>query len=124
MLAASGGIGLMGTVSLNVLERTREVGVLRTIGASDGAVLRIVMAESLFVGVLSWLMSLIPALPLSKILCDVIGITAIHNPLTYVFSIRDTLLWLVIAVLLAGLASYVSACRASQLTVCDVLAYE
>jgi putative ABC transport system permease protein len=124
MLAASGGIGLMGTVSLNVLERTREVGVLRTIGASDGAVLRIVMAESLFVGVLSWLMSLIPALPLSKILSDVIGVTAIHNPLTYVFSIRDTLLWLVIAVLLAGLASYVPARRASQLSVREVLAYE
>src|SRR5262249_58113873 len=45
LLAVVGGLGLMGTMSINVLERTREIGVLRAIGASNGAVLRIVIVE-------------------------------------------------------------------------------
>jgi putative ABC transport system permease protein len=42
----------MGTMSINVLERTREIGVMRAVGASDGAILRIVLVEGVFVGLI------------------------------------------------------------------------
>ena len=47
LLAVVGAIGLTGTMSLNVLERTREIGVMRAIGASDGSVFQIVVIEGL-----------------------------------------------------------------------------
>ncbi|MDH4138824.1 MAG: ABC transporter permease, partial [Anaerolineae bacterium] len=41
LIAIVGGLGLMGTMSINVIERTREIGVMRAVGASDGSVLKI-----------------------------------------------------------------------------------
>src|SRR5262249_35288416 len=70
MLAFVGGLGLMGTMSINVLERTREIGVMRAIGATDGAVLRIVVVEGILMGVLSWMLGALLALPVSKLMND------------------------------------------------------
>ena len=52
VLAGVGGLGLMTTMSLNVLERRREMGVLRAIGATPAAVWAIVVAEGAVIGAL------------------------------------------------------------------------
>ncbi|MCZ7667509.1 MAG: FtsX-like permease family protein [Chloroflexi bacterium] len=41
-------------MSLNVIERTREIGVMRAVGASDTAVLQIFITEGILIGLLSW----------------------------------------------------------------------
>jgi putative ABC transport system permease protein len=51
LLAVIGGLGLMGTMSINVLERTREIGVMRAIGASNRSVRRIFITEGIIIGV-------------------------------------------------------------------------
>ena len=50
LTAIVGSMGLTGTMSMNVLERTREIGIMRAIGADDRAVMRTVIAEGVFVG--------------------------------------------------------------------------
>jgi putative ABC transport system permease protein len=124
LIAAVGGLGLMGTMSINVLERTREIGVMRAVGASDGAVLRIFVVEGLFIGLLSWLAGVLLSLPISKLLSDVVGVAFLDAPLIYTFSLRGALLWLGLVLLLAGLASLLPAWNAARLTVREVLAYE
>lgn len=124
LLGIVGGLGLMGTMSINVLERTREIGVLRAIGASNGAVLRIVIVEGLLIGLLSWAIASLLALPLGKLLSDAVGMAFIQMPLSYTFSPGGVLLWLVIVLALSALASFLPAWRAVHLTVRDVLAYE
>lgn len=124
LLAVVGGIGLMGTMSLNVLERTREVGVMRAIGASDGAILRIVIVEGVVIGLLSWMIGVILALPLSKVLSDAVGVTTFRTSLSYTFSLEGVVLWLVVVVVLATVASFWPARNASRVTVREVLAYE
>jgi putative ABC transport system permease protein len=124
LLAVVGAIGLMGTMSLNVLERTREIGVMRAIGASDGAVLRIVVVEGIIIGVLSWLIGTLLAVPLSRFLSDMVGQSIIEADLSYTFSTQGALLWLAVVVILATLASSWPARNATRVTVRDVLAYE
>jgi putative ABC transport system permease protein len=124
VLAIVGGLGLSGTMSINVLERVREIGVMRAIGASDWAVLQLVIVEGLIIGLLSWLLGIMLALPLSKIISDQVGLQLLQDPLKYRFSTSGTIIWLVAAMLLAMTASFLPARSASQLTVREVLAYE
>lgn len=124
LLALVGGLGLMGTMSINVLERTREIGVMRAIGASNGAVFQIVLTEGICIGALSWLCATILAFPMGKLLSDAVGVSFVGVPLHYTFSVAGILLWLALVLLLAALASFLPAWNATRLTVRDVLAYE
>jgi len=124
LLAIVGGLGLMGTMSINVLERTREIGVMRAIGATDGAVLRIVIVEGILIGTLSWLIGALVALPVSKLMNDGVGVAFDAPGLSFTFSTPGVLLWLGIVVVLAALASFLPAWNASRVTVRDVLSYE
>lgn len=124
LLAVVGGLGLTGLMSLNVLERRREIGVLRAVGASNSAVLSIVMVEGVFIGFISWVLASIVAVPLSAIFSYFVGVGFLDMPLTNTLSLNGFGLWFVIAVVIAAVASFLPAWHASSLTVRDVLAYE
>ena len=124
LFAVVGGLGLMGTMSINVLERTREIGVMRAIGAPTRSVAQVFIVESVAIGVISWLFGTLLALPLSKIMSDAVGIPLMGMPITFQFSMPGVGLWLVVVVLLSVLASSIPARNASRLTVREVLAYE
>jgi putative ABC transport system permease protein len=124
LLAIVGGLGLMGTMSINVLERRREIGVMRAIGASSRALLGIVVVEGLVIGALSWAAGVILALPLSKLLSDAVGVGFIQAELSYRFSTGGALLWLGVMLLIAAVASLLPARSAARVTVREVLAYE
>jgi putative ABC transport system permease protein len=124
LLATVGGLGLTGTMTLNVLERTREIGVMRAIGASDGILRQIVVVEGILIGILSWLIAVILALPLSKLLSDAVGLAFMQAPLSYAFSLPGALIWLFVVVILSALASFLPARNASRISVREALAYE
>jgi putative ABC transport system permease protein len=124
LLGVVGGLGLAGTMSINVVERAREIGVIRAVGASDGAVLRLFLAEGLLIGLLSWGIGALLAIPISKTLSDALGMVFLARPLSHAVSVEGVVLWLGIVVLLAAVASLLPAWRASRLAVREVLAYE
>jgi putative ABC transport system permease protein len=124
LLAVVGGLGLMGTMSINVLERTREIGVMRAIGASNGAILWIVMLEGIVIGIVSWVIGALIALPFSRLLAEAVGQVFLRTSPSYVFSSGGALLWLGTVIVLAAVSSMLPAWNASRVTVRDVLAYE
>lgn len=124
LIAVVGGLGLAGTMSLNVIERIREIGVMRAIGASDGTVLQVIMIEGLVLGILSWLLGGLLAVPISRLLSAQVGQQLFSLPLDNSFSTTGAIIWLVLSLVLASVASFLPAWRASRVTVRDVLAYE
>lgn len=124
LIAVVGGLGLMGTMSMNVLERTREIGVMRAIGASDGSILGIVIGEGIIIGLISWAMGALLAFPISRVLNDEVGRLFVGSPFTYVYSVSGAGLWLIAVLVLATFASMLPAWNASRLTIREVLAYE
>jgi len=124
LLAVVGGLGLMGTMSINVLERTREIGVLRAIGAPNRGVSQVFILEGVAIGVMSWGVGALLAIPLGRLLSDAVGRSLIGTPLRFTTSVPGIWLWLLLVVLLSILASLLPARRASRLTVREVLAYE
>ncbi len=123
LMAAVGSIGLSGTLSINVIERHREIGVMRAIGASTFDIAALFIGEGLLLGGLSWLL----ALPLSvlggQFFVRALG-RALQFPFSYQFASTGMWLWLGIVLILAFLASWFPARRAAGFRVHEILAYE
>jgi putative ABC transport system permease protein len=124
LTATVGSIGLTGTMGMNVLERTREIGVMRAIGAVDSAIIKSVVIEGAFIGLISWAMALPLSFPISTLLLTIIstamGIGAIHLAVTP----QGMVIWLGVVLGLTALASVWPARNAARLTIREVLAYE
>jgi putative ABC transport system permease protein len=124
LLAAVGGLGLTTTMSINILERVREIGVLRAVGASNLAVRRIVLLEGMVIGIVSWGIGTLISLPVSAWMSDQVGLALIDVPLSYQYSIVAAVVWFFALLAVAAAASLGPARNAVRLTIREVLAYE
>ncbi len=123
LLATVGGIGLSGTMSINVLESTREIGVMRAVGASNASIYQIFITEAVVVGLFSWLLGVVLSLPMSLLLTAALG-KAMNFQLTFAYSPSGVALWLGFVVVIAVLASLLPAYRAARVSVAEAIAYE
>ncbi len=124
LLATVGGLGLMGTMSLNVMERVREIGVMRAFGASSRIVSRIVIIEGLLIGMMSWILAIGLSLPMSSYLARTVGLAFMDYPMTATTSLGGILIWATLVIIISVTASLFPALRAARLTVTEVLSYE
>jgi putative ABC transport system permease protein len=124
IISLVGGLGLMTTMTLNVLERQREMGVLRAIGARPSRIWFIVMAEALVIGILSWFLSAALAWPTTRMLGNIMVQALFTSGLDFKLEPLGLLVWLGVSVILSLIASFLPAWRASRLTVREALAYE
>jgi len=124
LFAVVGGLSLTGTMSLNVLERTQEIGIIRAVGASSRNVLQVIIVEGVFVGLVSWLMASLLALPFSKLMSVMVGINFIKVPLEFAFATGGIGVWLIIVATLSVFASYLPARNAARIRVQEALAHE
>jgi putative ABC transport system permease protein len=123
LMAVVGSFGLSGTLSINVLERRREIGVMRAVGASSGDVGFVFMGEGLLLGLVSWALAIPISIWGGQSFVEAIG-TAIEFPAIYFYSPHGVWIWLGVVVALSLLASWLPARRATQISVRESLAYE
>ncbi len=116
-----GGVTMTNAQLMSVYERTREIGVLRAVGWSKGRVLRMILVESVFVGILGGLLGVAMAWGLLIVFSDVFqmfGATATSiGP--------DLLVQALVTVFTLGLIGGIyPAWRASRLEPIEALRYE
>jgi putative ABC transport system permease protein len=123
VIALVGGVGLSGILSLSVLERRREIGVMRAIGASSWAVIRLFVGEAVLLGLISWLIALPISIPIAYGFTTQGLSLALNQQLAYQFTPTGAILWLVIITMLAMVASAVPARGAARISVRESLSY-
>ncbi|MEO7838372.1 MAG: FtsX-like permease family protein [Anaerolineales bacterium] len=116
-------IGLGSTMSTNVIERTREFGVMKAIGASGPTIRRLVVFEGVFIAALSCVVAAIPAIALTWAMGAGLGNLFLSTPIPLEVSASGIAIWILVLVLGAVLATLAPASQASRLTVREALAY-
>lgn len=124
MTALVGSIGLAGTMSMNVMERTREIGVMRAIGAHNRIVSQLVIIEGLLIGLISYGLGAILSFPITTLLSNVIMQAIFNIPAEPSLDPQGFAIWLAVVLALSAVASLVPARNATRLTIREVLAYE
>jgi putative ABC transport system permease protein len=123
VIGVVGSIGLSGALSLSVLERRREIGMMRAIGASSWAIARLFIGEGLILGWLSWLIALPFTIPAGQLMVKGLG-TALGGEMVYKYTPTGAILWLIIITILSMIASLLPARNALRISVRESLAYD
>ncbi len=116
-------IGLGSTMSTNVIERTREFGVMKAIGASGARVARLVVFEGIFIAAVSCVVAVIPAVALTWAMGASLGNLFLSTPLPFEVSAGGIVIWILVVIIGAALATLAPASQAARLTVREALAY-
>jgi putative ABC transport system permease protein len=123
LMAIVGGIGLMGALSISVVERTKEIGVMRAIGAKTSTIIGMLMLEGLLQGLLSWVIAVPLSFSLGQPLAALMGQALFNINLDYRYSVEGILIWLAAVLMIATLASVMPARNATSISVQESLAY-
>jgi putative ABC transport system permease protein len=122
LIAIAGGLGVANTLTLNVLERRREIGVMRAIGATNRSLTQLFLTEGLVMGLLSWLLGILIAYPAGRLLLLLLEDVLFEIP--YVFPPALILVGGAFSTVLAIGASLLPALGAAQLPTQEALRYE
>ncbi len=122
-MAIVGSIALSGVLAINVIERRREIGVMRAIGASSITIAALFIGEGLTMGLLSWLIALPLSIPASLLMSNALG-AMLLSEIVYQYSEIGVLYWLVLITILSIVASWLPARSATSISVNESLMYQ
>ncbi len=118
-----GSIALSGALSLSVMERRREIGVMRAIGASAWAIARLFIGEGLLLGWISWLIAFPLSIPAGRAMVAALS-NAFGFDMSYHYTLTGAILWFIVITILSVFASWLPARGASKISVRESLAYQ
>ena len=124
IVALVGGIGLMGSLWISVIERTREIGVMRAIGARSASIMSMFIMEGVVQGLISWIIAVPISLLVSPLMANALGVTIFQTPLEFQFNYTALLTWLAIILVIALIAAVIPARNATRINVRQSLSYE
>jgi putative ABC transport system permease protein len=117
-------LGVMAALLISVIQRQRELGLLRAVGATRGQVIRTVVAEAFLMGVIGTLLGLLIGLPLEWYVVHILMFEEAGFEFPVIYPWATAGLVAASAMLLAALAAQVPAMQAGRLRIAEAIAYE
>ncbi len=114
-------IAMLNTLAISVIERTREIGMLRAVGATRKQVSRMITAEALLLAAVGTSFGLLSGLYLGYVIVQALG--SIFS-MEYAFPISGILAAIAIGLIFGALAAIIPTRQASRLQVVEALRYE
>ena len=114
-------IAMVNTLTISVLERTREIGMIRAVGGTRKQVRRMVVAEALLLAAVGTAFGILSGMYLGYV---IVGAMSVLFPMTYAFPLGGVVAGIVIGLLFGALAAVIPARQAAQLQVVEALRYE
>ncbi len=115
-------IALVNTLAINVIERTREIGMLRAVGGTRRQIRRMIFAESLLLAALGTALGILSGLWLGYALIGALSVNGFA--LTYYFPLASVLITAAVGMLFGVLASVLPARQAAKMDIVTALHYE
>lgn len=106
-----GGLGLGASVAASMIERRREIAVVRAIGASDGRVFALFLAESMVIVGLAFALAFILSGPTSAGMTRMLGAHALHISVPVRFSGAAIGVWAIVSAVVGLVSTYVPVAR-------------
>ena len=122
MMAIPGLIAMANTMSINVIERTREIGLLRAVGSTREQISRIIFSESLLLSSLGIVMGIVVGLFMSYLLVK--AISFIGFTIDFYFPISGILTTIVVGLAFGVIAALVPARQASRTVIVEAIQFE
>ncbi|MBT7241196.1 MAG: FtsX-like permease family protein, partial [Candidatus Diapherotrites archaeon] len=117
-----GGIGIMNAMVTSVLERTKEIGLYKAIGASNTKVLSIFLLEAAFIGLIGGIIGILIGLGLASLIA-IVG-SVLNYALVAVVTPEIVLGGLGFSIIIGMVSGFYPALRASRLDPVEALRYE
>jgi putative ABC transport system permease protein len=118
-----GALGVVNTLTMNVLERTQEIGMLRSLGMTRGQVTRMILAEGIIMGLVGGAFGLVFGLLMSRIVLRAINSMTGYE-LSYVLPVQGIVVGLVIALIVSQLSAFWPARRAASINIIEAIQFE
>jgi putative ABC transport system permease protein len=118
-----GSFGVINTLTMNVIERTREIGMLRATGMTRGQVIRMILAEAGLMGMIGGILGLAYGALLARII--LIGMTSMSGyRLDFQMPGSAVLTGIIIALVVSQAAAFLPARRAARTKILEAIQYE
>jgi putative ABC transport system permease protein len=116
-------LGVVNTLMMSVVERTQEIGMLRSVGLTRGQVVMMVLSEAAVMGLAGGVLGAIFGLALSSLFMTSMAAVSGYK-VSYVFPTQGLIIGLTVAWIVSQIAAILPSRRASRLNILEAIHYE